>query len=435
MVRRGEHLLSFVKRGSRTARRILGPARGPARAVASRCGPGVHYSERAVAEGELPALSRSIRNRRGRAVLAAALVVTVVAVAGDRARRPGEPGADGLRGYRLVTTLDDRAGERRRVVVEEAIVQRPWQSRRTLAEERPRPSGADPSRRTSVSDLGLLSVRTAGDEDLTVAVAPTPATGDLRLTHAIAPLVEQGRLVPRGTATVLGRRCDVYRTGEPIGTGAVPPPGEREWADLCVSADGLVLDEQWFVEGRLLQRRTATEVETWTGRATPDLDVSPFSRPLAEAAGGGVVRPVDPGSRPEYTLWSLPEPPRGFEHRGRYEVVAPSDRGHPFDPGRPAPGARTVVDVYESGPDFIVVTRGVATGPGDGGPTRWSTDHRVAGLGVVHTEPGVFGNWLRVQTDAATYLTMRATLPLDELVALAARLEPEPRGRLVYLEP
>jgi hypothetical protein len=332
--------------------------------------------------------------------------------------------------YRIVYSLDDHAGADTRVTTEEVLLERPYRSRRTLW------TGTDTSvapNRTSVSDFGVLSLRSENNRDLTMSTPPVPATGDVRLEHALEELVDQGLLVPGLRRRVRGIQCQMYRTREPIGTGDLAPPSSDEWADICVDARGLVLEELWYLRGRLLQRRVAVEVEVDPDIPTGSFDA--FSAQLAPDEGGGDLRAVEPTSRPNYIFWELDETPSGFVHRGRFEVLTPSGQRDVTGPSQIGPPRQAVSDVYERGSDIVVISRGSVVGrEAEFELHPHQTEVDFGELGVATLELGVFGSWLRVKPDAVQFVSIRGTVSTAELLAIARDLEPSERGQLVYLE-
>jgi len=332
--------------------------------------------------------------------------------------------------YRIVYRLEEVSGDDTLVTTEEVIVERPFWSRRTLWDG---DGTVGSPTRVSISGFGFLSVRTPTSDDFTTATAITPATGDLRFEHALAALVEAGLVERRGQQTVLSERCDVYRVLEPIGAGRVLPATTSEWSDACIDRRGLVLHEDWVLDGRLFQRKRAIAVDV--DPAIRDREFEPFSESLTPERGGGAVRAVDPDSRPSFTLWELDEPPEGFSHRGRYEVLVASGRRTSATQSQISPPYSDVVDVYERGRDFISISRGSFVDRDqefDRRPHGIEID--LGDIGVGEIEIGVYGSFVRVKTDAVQFVAIRGTVHPDQLVQIARALRPGERGQLVYLD-
>ena len=90
------------------------------------------------------------------------------------------------------------------------------------------------------------------------------AAGDESPVPALRGAVAHGLARVRGTASVLGRRCTVVRTRNPVGS-AVQAPTSTDHADLCLDkATGIILREVWTLRGKLVQTRVAVELSTAT---------------------------------------------------------------------------------------------------------------------------------------------------------------------------
>jgi hypothetical protein len=327
--------------------------------------------------------------------------------------------------YRVVYRVENLAGGDRTVSTDELWVRRPFSSR--LETRAGPPPGGDVSAVT-ISDFGLIASSGSNSEPLVLRVSPSAPNGDLRLNGVLDELVDDRGLRPRSDRDeIAGRACQVFRTGEPIGTGQLVTPTDEDYADVCIDAAGLVLSETWRVGGTILRRKVAVEVET--DIALSDELFRPDARVLAADAGGGEVIALEPTSRPPATFWELDSAPEGFTHQGRF-LVRP--------PGAPV-GAQTttvtkseiVVDVYVAGADFVLVLQGSI----DREPESDPDDRRVRlgplKEGRLHVD--VFGANVLARPDAVRYVRVMGTIEPDRLVAIAAELQPRPRGTLVPL--
>lgn len=251
--------------------------------------------------------------------------------------------------YSAVYRVEDRAGEDRVVTTEKVWVRRPFESRIEIWR------GAPPgSRRVTVrqSAFGVLTSRSERAQPLNVAAPPSLATGDLRIDAPLAAALADTSILRRERREVYGRACQVYRTGGPVFAGDLTPyrAGIGELADVCIDGNGLVLEEVWMSDGRMLRRRVAVEVE-----ADPPIDPDLLAIDVPEQPGvdRGAVERLAPAARPD--LWVLDSTPQGFEQLGRYGVAI-SPMALP-QLGGSAPDAAPVStsDVYVRGPDLLVI--------------------------------------------------------------------------------
>lgn len=297
-----------------------------------------------------------------------------------------------------------------------------------LVVDRPFDSRLETGTSVQVSTFRRLSFTGGSAEAVVVAQPPGPAASDLRLDLALpSALVET-----RGRRTVAGRPCQVYRSGVPLSTGALSAPVDGERTDTCVDGAGLLLAEEYVVDGDVVLRRTATEVEL-----EPDVDPSLFEvgdPTVPVDRGGGSVLEVEPTSRREGSFWELDGGPEGFRHRGRYAVVPP--QADVFgDPMREGELVASAADVYVRGRDVVIVDQGASLGGGDPFPPVEGARIEDAGaLGEVEVLPAPQVMEVRADLDGGRFVRVLGTVPVDDLLALARRLvEVEGEG-LVYRE-
>lgn len=220
---------------------------------------------------------------------------------------------------------------------EDVAVVRPFASRRTTPTD------------VSVTAFGRLHVTPRSGAP--TIVSPPPAAIDPRPRLVVDRAVREGLLERREQRRVEGRRCQVFRSRAPVSSSTISAPWPRHYTDICISAEGLVLEEWQVEDGRGVRQRRALDI---VSRA----EVEPVTRqPTVTAAqGGGSVLRVDPASRPEGRFYDLDAPPAGFTRRGRYSVVPPQ-AGLTDEQERRRAVASTA-DVFERGADVIVVDRG-----------------------------------------------------------------------------
>lgn len=167
---------------------------------------------------------------------------------------------------------------------------------------------------TYTSVLGKAAVTdTSG---ATVSVRPAAAgTYDWRLDATLDDLVASGKFTLKERREVAGRECQVYRTGSAVETGAITDATDTDYADVCIDASGLVLEEVVYASGLPSQHVVATAVsedpvEDITVDGEPTDTTTSFTDIGTEAA------PVD-------GYWELSTVPEGYELVGRYAYTVP----------------------------------------------------------------------------------------------------------------
>ena len=334
---------------------------------------------------------------------------------------------DPIDGYRVVYRVDDFAGGSVVTTTEDLRVRRPFDSR--MERRFGAPPGTDVSG-VEISRFGRLAVPTGEMEALTVDVSPELAASDWRLDPALDGLVRSDVAAVREWREVLDRPCRVHRFGEPLATGDPVPyeAGSRDYADVCISEDGLVLEEVWVTSGKVLRRRLAVQIEN--DPKLQDADLADPSGELAPERGGGAVEGVDPATNPPYASVRLDGVPNRFRLIGRYAVTAPQLGATPS-----AAGATNVslVDVWGDGIDVVILEQGGPELPPVDAPAVSERD--VEGVGKVRLRLGLRMNEIRA-TIASRPFRLRATLPPTELLEIAKGLHEVPAGTgLVPLEP
>lgn len=307
-------------------------------------------------------------------------------------------------------------------------IRRPFEGRVEDAEP-----GREPKPR--ISRVGTLVLSTgAGPRSL--VSPPTPATGDLRLKPVLETALTDKLLELQERRRVLGRACQVYRAGSSVTAGELVPVGSRpaEYSDFCVDGDGILLEEVWWKDGRPLQRRIAVDLEvdvpfTDALFELPDEIQVPFEE------GNGYLRPIDPASGFEGTMYRLAEVPPGFEYLGRYVVSPP--RLNPFESrlDESAPRSQvSIVDIWQRGPDALVLTQIIAadiSAVPQNSPTAKELE-LPAGRGA-----SVFdlrSSEVRISLPEDRFLVLSGTLPPSDLVEAASSLRAETGTGLRFLD-
>ena len=384
-----------------------------------------------------------------------AAVVVLVLRSGDGGAAGGRPAPDAERdgstvlaertdvlqiddepaSYRIVYRVETYTGDDRVVTRDELAIRRPFDGRtRKLAG----PDAGDDVRSEQIGVLGRLFVPEApsADEAL-LETGPSIAPSDLRIAPVLDDLVAAGRAEPREWREVAGEPCQVVRFGGPITAGTVAPrlEPEAEYADACVSEQGLVLEELWVVEGLVQRRRLAVEVDA--GASVPASTFAPATEtsvePLPVDQGGGSFRPVEPDSAYAAPFWVADAPPLGT-YRGRWAIVEPA-ANDPNDEETKERRVGAVVDVWDDGLGVVIVEQGSTAGgvsPFElGGGPRIVVD----GLGDGEILFDLRTSEVRFRRPGGYFLRVRGTIGAERLEVIARSLRRTEGGTgLVYLD-
>lgn len=316
--------------------------------------------------------------------------------------------------YRVTTGSGDGAS----TVTEVAEARRPFESRlETYAGD---DSAGDP-RTVQVSSFGRTRLAGPGLEPSVVAAPIGVGLHDLRIDPLLPAATDAGLLERREHREVAGRICQVLRSDGPLRAGPLTPPAEGTYADSCVDADGLVLEQVVVVDGDRVLHQVATEVEVGVDLDDDRFRTGEITVP-ADQGGGSVLR-IRPGSIPPGPFWVLDEAdvPAGFEPCGRFSVVPPQPHDL-ADPLRSSSLIASATDVWVDGPDLLIVDQGATLGgappfvAGGGEPV----DLGPLGEGEILLDAG--GNEVRVLLGGGGYLSVQGTLPPADLAAVARSL-------------
>jgi len=277
----------------------------------------------------------------------------------------------------------------------------------------------------SVSNLGLYWDTSNGGDPEVYHVLPQTALGDLRLDATLDDLVTQKLFVPRERRQVLGRECQVYRTGAPLETFSVAKATATDYADACIDRSGLLLEEVAVVGGKLDSRMLATSVDAAARPSAATFAIK--GTPTALADGGVELTTLDAGRAPAAGYWDLAAP-AGYRHVGRYRIRVqdnpPADStGTTTTTTAPAEPKILVsyADVYTKGIDTIVVQQGPTASeqaPETTAPV--GPPATLGALGKVEVRTGLTGSTLygHAGTDRSWFVHVAGSSPASELEAL-----------------
>lgn len=325
--------------------------------------------ERAVRPGG-PARCRTARSILGRGwwIVLALMVVTGSAigavaygVADDQTDSKvtfgtvevGAPAALSATAFRVVYRVDDTAGPDERVSTETVVYRLPGEAR---IERRDGPPPGGPVRSETVMNRThtFVSDRASQRREFGFSRAPAPLT-DSFSRAALDDAVKAGRALALGEAEVAGERClrYAYRSGgaAPL---ALPVDGER--VDVCVSGDGILVQEAVTVVGRVVLRRDAVTVER-----SPALEGDVFldkrrpgghgSKEIDQAAENlASPRVLKEGAAPGDTKVFSVGLPRGFREWRRATVGVV---------GEGLPSWFFYVRAFERGPELVLVEQAI----------------------------------------------------------------------------
>lgn len=397
----------------------------------------------------MPAGESSVGRRRRIAALGVVVVVAAGVVflvtrpddefdprAGSVRLEDAEPGlfafSDPPESYRIDYRVEGYGGDAVVATSDRLYVRRPFESRLESFE------GPDPGEGPSsvqIAAFGRIAVEGAGSDRVVVAAPPAPGTSDVRIAPSLAAALDDDRFELHERRRVAGRECQVIRTAVTLSTGdLMPPRSSSDYADTCIDADGLVLEEVLFDGGEPLLRRVATEVEI-----DPELDDALFETgdpSLPTDEGGGFIGELVPGTRPPGTFYDVAATPSRFDHEGRYAVV-PAQADNFGDENRRAQRLTFVSDVYVDGPHLLILDQGGTLGGvepfADVRGVEVEVDINGAGDAVLTYGQG--GPIVIVRLGDGRFLRARTTTTPEALLALLADLRPTEGGELELVRP
>jgi hypothetical protein len=332
--------------------------------------------------------------------------------------------------YRIVYRVED-AGPEVGYRTDVVSVRRPWESR--LESRRGRPPG-DEELSTQVATFAQrYTTNPSADQPVVLELGPLLPASDVRLAAVLGPAVEAGKVERREVRRVAGRTCQVYRASDYLTASSLRPPTPELYADTCVDASGLVLEEVLVDDGRAIARRIAESVEE---DVALDDGLFPTGTPNVQARnGGGSVRRLADGTTPPGPFFVADAVPEGFSALGRYSVVPPQAENFGDDLSREGFRRAGTADVYVRGLDVLVLEQGATlqgAPPFEVDPENPTVDLGPFGTGEIRFSAA--GNVVRAARDGGRYVQATGTLPPSELAAVLRSLREVPGGELVYAE-
>lgn len=331
--------------------------------------------------------------------------------------------------WHIVYRLEQHGGGEVTVRTDKVWVRRPFESR---LETWSGPPPGEKQQFVQVGSLGRRGSQSTGSERLVLRLPPSAPPSDIRALPILESALAEGLLDRREVRQVVGRRCQVYRSGALLSAPTITEPTAETYADSCIDEAGLVLEESLVEESQLLMRRIAVEVDE-----RPDLQgirfEMPEGQPLPVEKGGGVVQPLTLDSRPPGEFFELPAVPAGYTHRGRFTVIPPQPENF-SDFTREGFIFGGVTDVYERGRDFVVIDQwGTLRGqdpPAGPSPVETVT---VELLGEGGLSLSGSGAELRFELPGGRFVRLRGPVEPNELTRIARELVRVEGGALVPL--
>lgn len=264
---------------------------------------------------------------------------------------------------------------------EERLIRRPYDGRYLKRTAGSITTGA------ITNEQGSWFYRSSADAGwIHVAPGKQRATGDQNPRAALRMAIENGLARVLGHRRVLGRRCDVVRTGGPLGR-PVTAPTAQDHDDLCLDRTGVILAEEWSSHGAVVRRLVAIAFAI-DGRFeptsfTPDPEVDPgeaakqlpSNREITSEEQGGL----------QFSI----EPPTGYRFDGGSVLATPVGGGQT---------SVTAVQRFLRGADLLLLRQGQAD------PAEQPSGRRIGlGRGVIgFLTLDMTASWVEVRSPSGT---------------------------------
>jgi hypothetical protein len=281
---------------------------------------------------------------------ASGVLIASLAVAGWIGFRPRPlpplPTREPIRSYRVVYRLTETAGQEPLIQTEVLEVNRPFQARTETRQGAP-PGGEILTAAITNREF-FWTLRAGSEVSVGLRRAPGMAHRDISV-RVLREAVKAGRARYLGGGRELGRSCLRFVWGD-MRPSAIVPPKAHERVESCVSMDGILLREEWYLQDRLVVTRRAVEVDT-----APTLDPAHFKEgdtpdPASSASQLASSTQVFTENRKLETQPPQPSIPAGF---------APDRKGTLFDSagGQGIP-RNSYFESFVRGVDVITVEQG-----------------------------------------------------------------------------
>ncbi|MSV88843.1 MAG: hypothetical protein F2754_05915 [Actinobacteria bacterium] len=310
--------------------------------------------------------------------------------------------------YRVQTAGDDNP------IYEDVIVRRPFDMRYRLSN--------DATFAKPLYDLVITknnrTERNDGVPETAENATPVLLSYGTRFDATLSDLISNGFFVRRERRKLLDTECTVYRTGSFIEAGKVVKATDTQHTDICISDDGLMLEEVNVASGAVSLRVTATEIVREPGLADTDFPVTTDAATLT--AGGVQVVDLPRSSVPTTPYWQWAAAPEGwtFSSRQRVEVTKVVS-----DSTGPAATKVSWVDLYTRGADVLIVRQGAAGAEPVSVDTTNAIDTTVGDLGAAKLVVDTIGNTVVVSDVNGRFIQLFATTSASDLITVAGSLK------------
>lgn len=337
-------------------------------------------------------------------LLVAGVLVVAAAACSD------DPGTTAPPSQRVVYRVEDHA-QALRVTTVVVDAQPPYLGR-TVTLEGPPPGGASLGGSAWDADTQYL-LRPSGDAAVVQQVAAGTAGVHPHLDTALASAERHGLARRTGSGTVAGTACERWLTKEPLDAGPFAAATATDSTESCVDAKGLLLQDSWTLDGKLVRTRTAVTVGEGPSLEGAGLLDGRTPTPADTTQAREQVRTVPAEQLADAFAIAVPPAPEGFALERSTAFVTLTDSGEHRTEGMVLTyrsGTRLAVLRLEQGLGFRLppATDGVAVTVG-GRPGR--------------LRPQVNGLRLELTPRPDRNVSIVSALDEDALVSWAASLQ------------
>lgn len=313
--------------------------------------------------------------------------------------------------YRVTYDVETASGGE--PLVEDLIVRRPFDMRYRIANQGGLESPLFDSSLTRTTKIE----KSSGQLDTVERSTPTLLPFGTRFDIMLPDLVSSGFFQRRDRRELLGMACTVYRTGAAIEGGEAVKPTADRYADVCITDDGIVIEEVGVSSGAVELRVVATAVQRDASVTDADFPVVTDEAALKE--GGVVVVDLPTSSAPTSPYWQPSTLPTGWTlaSRQRVEVTKATS-----DAVGPAPTRTSWIDVYTRGNDLVTLRQGAAGEEPAEVDTTNAIDATAGPLGAAKLVVGINGTKLIVGDTGGRFVQLTGTVSVQEITALATSL-------------
>lgn len=257
----------------------------------------------------------------------------------------------------------------------------------------------------------LFTVSDDGSVQTTQNIPPAPAPPAAHLLVAL-PLAEQQKLAVHDTAraatTMLGRTCTWWKTKDPLDGAELNAPSTSDHVDSCVDDEGVVLVEQWYIDGKLARTRTAIKLEPIKAIQTADLFNGASPKPIPDGLASDAVMDIEIGAQSQGVTIKAPA---GYSLDRAVSVASAI-------PGEPITQIASIgeADAFRKGNELMTFKR-IRNLLGDPLVADKGADVDLGALGTGHLEPTSTGCQVTVVTKQGILVVAQSTGDPDALVA------------------